>query len=316
MKGNTPKRTSYNSGVHHKSSKAKHQTSRAGSKMNRILKLANSGRASAMFELGVMYDEGQGVEQDYKVAAEWYLKAANLGDASAMSNLGVMYDRGQGVEQDYTKAAELYRQAATLGCTSGMNNLGELYREGSGVTQDFEEALVWYSKAANLGNSESMFMLGLMYQNGQGVAQSHGTAAEWVRKAVESGHQGAVAYLRDQGIPQDSVAATLRVTRVHPLAESPSTRQLVRSFQVAPNTTREQLSHLSKEELMDVIIRQREDRRHSGRFPAEVRSHNHDKIWCNQQFVTACQATSQGKVRQKEAEVRSALKSNTSWCVY
>ncbi len=35
-------------------------------------------------------------------------KAADKGDATAMNNLGVLYDNGQGVAQDYAKAREWY----------------------------------------------------------------------------------------------------------------------------------------------------------------------------------------------------------------
>jgi hypothetical protein len=50
--------------------------------------LAEQGNASAQFNLGVMYAEGQGVPQDYKQAEKWYTKAAEQGNASAQSNLG------------------------------------------------------------------------------------------------------------------------------------------------------------------------------------------------------------------------------------
>ena len=51
-----------------------------------------------------MYDNGQGVSQDYKTAAKWYALAAEQGDAEAQFNLGVMYFKGQGVLQDYVTA--------------------------------------------------------------------------------------------------------------------------------------------------------------------------------------------------------------------
>jgi len=37
-------------------------------------------------------------------AIKWYRKAANLGYAVAQFNLGVMYDCGKGVPQDFEKA--------------------------------------------------------------------------------------------------------------------------------------------------------------------------------------------------------------------
>ncbi len=62
-----------------------------------------------------MYDNGQGVPQDYAEAVKWYRMAAEQGDAKAQSNLGFMYDNGQGVPQDYAEAAKWFRLAAEQG---------------------------------------------------------------------------------------------------------------------------------------------------------------------------------------------------------
>jgi hypothetical protein len=51
-----------------------------------------------------MYDNGQGVPQDYKQALQWYQRAAEQGHASAQYNLGVMYVKGKGVPKDYVLA--------------------------------------------------------------------------------------------------------------------------------------------------------------------------------------------------------------------
>lgn len=40
-----------------------------------------------------MYDEGQGVTQDYAEGMKWYRKAAEQGFAKAQYNLGVMYSQ-------------------------------------------------------------------------------------------------------------------------------------------------------------------------------------------------------------------------------
>ena len=66
--------------------------------------LAEQGYASAQFNLGLMYDKGQGVPQDYKTAVKWYRLAAEQGYADAQTKLGVMYAKGQGVIQDFIYA--------------------------------------------------------------------------------------------------------------------------------------------------------------------------------------------------------------------
>ena len=66
-----------------------------------IQPLAEQGDAIAQSLLGSVYEEGQGVKQDYFEAVKWYRQAAEQGHATAQANLGSMYAKGQGVKQDY-----------------------------------------------------------------------------------------------------------------------------------------------------------------------------------------------------------------------
>ncbi len=77
--------------------------------------LAKDGLAAAQYNLGVMYQKGQGVPQDYKTAVKWYRLAAEQGYACAQYNLGVMYQKGLGVPQNYKTAVKWYRLAAEQG---------------------------------------------------------------------------------------------------------------------------------------------------------------------------------------------------------
>lgn len=77
--------------------------------------LAEQGDTKAQFHLGVMYDLGHYVTQNYNFAVSWYLKAAEQGNTNAQYNLALKYQTGQGVVQDDTKAAYWYRKAAEQG---------------------------------------------------------------------------------------------------------------------------------------------------------------------------------------------------------
>ena len=68
--------------------------------------LAEQGDAIAQFSLGVMYERGEGAQQDYGQAVEWYRRAAEQGDAITQFNLGVMYEKGQGIGQDFGQAVK------------------------------------------------------------------------------------------------------------------------------------------------------------------------------------------------------------------
>ena len=53
------------------------------SDFRQTLQLAEQGVAEAQFNLGMMYDSGQGVRQDYAEAFRWYRKAADQGYTEA-----------------------------------------------------------------------------------------------------------------------------------------------------------------------------------------------------------------------------------------
>ena len=66
--------------------------------------LAYGGEPRAQYDLGVIYDQGQGVPQSDAKAMEWYERAAQQGEPRAQYNLGLMYLNRQGVTPDLVKA--------------------------------------------------------------------------------------------------------------------------------------------------------------------------------------------------------------------
>ena len=154
-------------------------------------KAAAQGDASAQNNLGIMYENGQGVEQDYDKAVELYTKAAEQGYAYARYNLGIMYDNGRGVEQDYSQAIEFYSKAAEQELAAAQYNLGYMHANGRGVEQDYTKAVEFYTKAAEQGHDVAQYNLGNMYYNGQGVEQDYAKAFEWWQKAAEQGYTAA-----------------------------------------------------------------------------------------------------------------------------
>jgi len=117
--------------------------------------LADKGEVDAQYNLGVVYDKGQGVTRDYAVAVSWFRKAADQGFAAAQLSLGVMYENGLGVPQDFTTAVSWYRRAADQGNTAAQLNLGVMYDSGWGVTQNHVIAHMWFSLAAATGDSDA-----------------------------------------------------------------------------------------------------------------------------------------------------------------
>lgn len=88
----------------------------------RLRNSAEHGDPLAQYTLGGMYEQGSGVQRDYKVAAEWYRKAAEQGEINSQINLGVMYAEGVGVEQDSVQAYKWLNLAAASGNRTAIKN--------------------------------------------------------------------------------------------------------------------------------------------------------------------------------------------------
>jgi ATP-dependent protease ClpP protease subunit len=74
------------------------------------LPLAESGLAAAQFNVGVLFEKGQGVTQNYAEAARWYIKAAEQGDAEAQYDVALLFERGAGVPPDQERARYWYEK--------------------------------------------------------------------------------------------------------------------------------------------------------------------------------------------------------------
>ena len=73
---------------------------------------------------------------------------AAQGNARSQCALGLLYDNGWGVPQDYAKAKQWYEQAAAQGNARAQVALGALYAKGQGVSKDDVRAYMWYNLAA------------------------------------------------------------------------------------------------------------------------------------------------------------------------
>ena len=78
--------------------------------------------AEVRYRIARRYDE----LKSYTEAVKWYRKAAEQGHTGAQNNLGVRYDNGQGVTQSHTEAVKWYRKAAEQGHVGAKQRLQEL----------------------------------------------------------------------------------------------------------------------------------------------------------------------------------------------
>ena len=145
---------------------------------------AEQGLTDAQYNLATLFDEGLGTPRDFEQAREWYMRAADAGEARAMNNLGYIYEKGLTGVRDYGNAVVWYRRAAHKGLAIAQSNLAALHYLGRGVTRDFEQAHRWYGAAAEQGDTAGQNGLGLLYANGLGVERDLVRAMAWFSLAV------------------------------------------------------------------------------------------------------------------------------------
>jgi TPR repeat protein len=173
-------------------------------------KAARQGHAYAQTELGYMYEAGEGVGQNYAMAMRLYRLAARQGDEKAQFNIGVLYDYGRGVKKSEALAVRWYRRAALNGNAFAMCNLGTSLNQGRGVRKNIDEAVKWYRKAARLGDSVAQYNLAMTYYDGIAVRKSTRLAMHWLKKSAEGGHAKAVRRLKRLKLGRRKYLAALK----------------------------------------------------------------------------------------------------------
>jgi TPR repeat protein len=111
--------------------------------------LAEKGNAAAQNNLGVMYADGYGVQQDYFEAAAWHRKVAEQGDPNALNNLRILYDNGHGVPKDYVQARKWYDLAAARFPASEAGACASAIKSRDGLTVEMTRAQI--AEAQRLG---------------------------------------------------------------------------------------------------------------------------------------------------------------------
>lgn len=75
----------------------------------------------------------------------WYIKAAEQGYSEAQADIGINFDAGYDVPQDYIQSLYWLRKAAEQGSAIGQENLAMMYQNGHGVPVNHIVAFSLYS---------------------------------------------------------------------------------------------------------------------------------------------------------------------------
>ena len=104
--------------------------------------VSSTAVAQTWSESAAAYERG-----DYATAYRGFLVYAEQGDPYAQTMIGLMYDLGEGVPQDYAQSAVWFRRAAEQESAYAQYFTGTSYLLGHGVPQDYVQAYKWISLA-------------------------------------------------------------------------------------------------------------------------------------------------------------------------
>ncbi|GEP11288.1 tetratricopeptide repeat protein [Methylobacterium gnaphalii] len=200
----------------------------AGDKQGAVRALeyaANQGQTLALWKLGRMYADGDGVPHDDLKAFEYFSRIADDNDSddrpeggnsgvvtSAFTALGTYFldgIKGTYVRSNPERAYEMFNYAASFGDPNAQYNLARLYLDGTGVEQDPRKAARWFNLAAEKGHKPAQALLGDLLFNGVGVPRQPVRGLTWLALARDGAHPGSddwIVELYDKAWSQASEA--------------------------------------------------------------------------------------------------------------
>lgn len=184
-------------------------------KLRALFQSANAGNAEAQNSVGKLFFGGlHGVPQDDRLAFHYFQSAATQGLAGAIYNLGIMYEDGRGTAPDHQRALELFQLAADQGFSEAQCKVAaHSFPKEHHPDQDYQQSLHYFGLAAEQDHPKAQCALGLMYRNGFGVKRNVELALYYLTLAADQGRHDAQYTLAqmyfdgDQGIPQNSELA-------------------------------------------------------------------------------------------------------------
>ena len=126
--------------------------------------MCDEDRIVGCTNLGVMYENGEGVAQDYATAFDLYTRGCDGANAQACSNLGVMQLFGRGVPENLSAALKLFEKACAGGFANGCTYAGQIMIvDFPGVPNLNQQGLDYMRKGCSGGDNRACQWLG---QNG------------------------------------------------------------------------------------------------------------------------------------------------------
>ncbi|KAI8879690.1 HCP-like protein [Backusella circina FSU 941] len=147
----------------------------------------------------------------YHTAMAWFIKSSERGHAESQRKIGIMYQEGFGVDVDMDEALENFHRSVYLGSKKTSRNIYYLYLCGFSfrtyyTSKWYNIAMAWFIRVSKKGHAEAQQKIGVMYQQGFGVDKDEQVALEWFHRGAWQGSfkaHGSIRYLQLQGFSLD-----------------------------------------------------------------------------------------------------------------
>ena len=140
--------------------------------------LANRGMAEAQINLGMMFESGQGVLQNFDEALKWYRLAASQGLIKAQEKLNLLINKAAAAQVNF--------------------GLGVAFENGQGVPQDIMEAIRWYQLSADQGLIKAQEKLNLLLNKKFSKTVVKNKIIRPINQAITKAREEKLARIREQ----------------------------------------------------------------------------------------------------------------------
>jgi len=182
------------------------------------LHISGKGSGEAAFNLGILYEQGMGVEKDLMVARDYYLHAAEKGSRAGAYQVGLMH-----MNHPELVNAEIATHWLTIAALDGDEDAADMLKSinmggaaedspmlkvrqliAKGEVDQARELLIEMAEATP-PNYEAVTRLAWLYETGLGVEQDIDRAGELFKVAAEAGNaeaQYALSVMYETGVGQ------------------------------------------------------------------------------------------------------------------
>ena len=131
-------------------------------------------------------------KEDYKSALIEANQSAAQGDANSLNLLGIMYQNGMGVEKSLSKAISIFEKAIKQKSGKALLNLGQIYSSEKYGLMDKKKAesllLLAINTKDRMISNEASFNLGLMYYFDDTFSENELKAVKYLTLAADNTH--------------------------------------------------------------------------------------------------------------------------------